>query len=245
LLDLVLSLLLGYFVTQKLFMKFTFYGHACFGVETNGKHLLFDLFITPNEKASRVEVNKIKADYILLSHGHEDHVADVVKIANNTDAKLVSNFEIVSWFTGKGIVGGHPMNLGGKWDFDFGSVKYVNAVHSSVMPDGSYGGNPGGFIIKTKEISFYYAGDTALHMDMKLIGEYEKLDFAVLPIGDNFTMGIDDAIIASDFIKCDKVIGVHFDTFGYIEIDKEEAKRKFLEKGKELIILEIGQTITV
>lgn len=240
-LTVVLSLLLGYFVV----MKFTFYGHACFGVDTDGKHLLFDPFITPNEKASHIEVNKIKADYILISHGHEDHVADVIKIANNTNAKLVSNFEIVSWFSAKGTTGGHPMNLGGSWNFDFGSVKYVNAVHSSMMPDGAYGGNPGGFIVKTKQTSFYYAGDTALHTDMKLIGVYEKLDFAVLPIGDNFTMGIEDAIIASDFIKCDKIIGVHFDTFGYIKIDKEEAKRKFAERGKELILLEIGETITV
>jgi len=226
-------------------MEFTFFGHACFGVEVNGKHLLFDPFITPNEKASHIEVNKIKADYILISHGHDDHVADVIKIANNTNAQLVSNFEIVSWFSAKGILGGHPMNIGGKWGFDFGNVKYVNAVHSSIMPDGAYGGNPGGFIVSTGESSFYYAGDTALNMDMKLIGTYENLDFAVLPIGDNFTMGIEDAIIASDFIKCDKIIGVHYDTFGFIEIDKEEAKRKFAAKGKELILLEIGQKITV
>ena len=102
-----------------------------------------------------------------------------------------------------------------------------------------------GFIVKNKDISFYYAGDTALHMDMKLIGEYDKLDFAVLPIGNNFTMGIDDAIIASDFIKCDKIVGIHYDTFGYIEIDHEDAKRKFTERGKELILLEIGQTIQI
>ena len=226
-------------------MEFTFFGHACFSVTIGGKNILFDPFISPNEKASSIDVNEIQADYILISHGHEDHVADVEVIAKRTGAKLVSNFEIISWFGSQGIENGHPMNHGGEWDFDFGKVKYVNAVHSSVMPDGAYGGNPGGFIVKNKDISFYYAGDTALHMDMKLIGEYEKLDFAVLPIGNNFTMGIDDAIIASDFIKCDKIVGIHYDTFGYIEIDHEDAKRKFTEKGKELILLEIGQTIQI
>lgn len=226
-------------------MEFTFFGHACFSVVLEGKDVLFDPFISPNEKAKSVDVNEILADYILISHGHEDHVADVEAIAKRTGAKLVSNFEIISWFESKGIENGHPMNHGGEWGFDFGKVKYVNAVHSSVMPDGSYGGNPGGFILKNKEVTFYYAGDTALHMDMKLIGEYEKLDFAVLPIGNNFTMGVDDAVIASDFIKCDKIIGIHYDTFGYIEIDHEEAKRKFAAKGKELILLEIGQTIQI
>jgi L-ascorbate metabolism protein UlaG (beta-lactamase superfamily) len=226
-------------------MDFTFYGHASFGLNISGKHLLFDPFISPNEKAAAIDVDSINADYILISHGHEDHVADVESIAKRTGAKLVSNFEIISWFGAKGIDNSHPMNHGGSWQFDFGSVKYVNAVHSSVLPDGSYGGNPGGFIVKGGDSCFYYAGDTALHMDMKLIGEYENLDFAVLPIGDNFTMGIDDALIASDFINCDKIIGIHYDTFGYIEIDKVEAKNKFEAKGKELILLDIGQTIEI
>ena len=223
-------------------MEFTFYGHACFGVNIGGEHILFDPFISPNEKAKAIDVSGIKADYILISHGHEDHVADVETIAKRTGAKLVSNFEIISWYASKGIENGHPMNHGGSWNFDFGSVKYVNAIHSSVMPDGAYGGNPGGFIVKSNEATFYYSGDTALHMDMKLIGEYEKLDFAVLPIGNNFTMGVDDALIASDFINCNKIIGVHYDTFGYIEINHEEAKKRFADKGKELILLEIGET---
>lgn len=224
-------------------MEFTFYGHACFGVNIGGKHILFDPFISPNEKAKSIDVDKVPADFILISHGHEDHVADVDSIGKRTGATLVSNFEIISWFEGKGLENGHPMNHGGSWNFDFGTVKYVNAVHSSVMPDGAYGGNPGGFVVKSEGKVFYYAGDTALHMDMKLIGEYEKLDFAVLPIGDNFTMGIDDAVIAAEFINCDKIIGVHYDTFGYIEIDHDEAKQKFATKGKELILLEIGETI--
>lgn len=226
-------------------MKITFYGHACVGVEIGGKNLLFDPFITPNELASHINIDEVKADYICISHGHQDHVEDVERVAKNTGAKLVSNFEIVSWFGAKGIENGHPMNHGGSWDFDFGKLKYVNAVHSSTLPDGSNGGNPGGFVIESKEGNFYYAGDTALSMDMKLIPMFTKLDVAFLPIGDNFTMGIDEAIKAAQFVDCKKIIGMHFDTFGYIEIDHEEAKIKFKNAGIELTIMEIGQTIDI
>jgi len=224
-------------------MRFTFYGHACFLVEIGGKKILFDPFISPNEKAKAIDVDVIDADYILVSHGHEDHIADVEQIAKRTGAKLVSNFEIVSWFAKKGIENTHPMNHGGSWKFDFGTVKYVNAVHSSSFPDGSYAGNPGGFVISSKEKTFYYSGDTALTMDMKLIGEQEQLDYVVLPIGDNFTMGVKDAIVASELLNCNNTIGVHFDTFGYIEIDHEKAISDFSEKGKQLTLLEIGETI--
>ena len=137
------------------------------------------------------------------------------------------------------------MNHGGKKDFESFSVKYVNAVHSSVLPDGSYGGNPGGFIIKSNGKCIYFAGDTALHYDMKLIGELEQLDIAILPIGDNFTMGIEDACIASDFIKCKKVIGMHFDTFPYIEIDSNFAVNYFRERERELVLLEIGENLNI
>lgn len=226
-------------------MQITYYGHACYLVGVEGVNLLFDPFITPNELAANVDVSSIKADYILVSHGHEDHVADVERIAKQTGAKLVSNFEIVSWFEKKGITNNHPMNHGGSWKFDFGTVKYVNAVHSSTLPDGSGGGNPGGFVVTTSSGTFYYAGDTALTYDMKLIGATHKLDVAMLPIGDNFTMGIDDAVIASEFIACDNIIGMHYDTFGFIEIDHEEAKSKFSAQGVELSLLKIGQTVTI
>ena len=135
------------------------------------------------------------------------------------------------------------MNIGGKLKLDFGSVKCVSAIHSSSMPDGSYGGNPMGFVIESSERNFYYAGDTALTYDMKLIGNYRKIDFAFLPIGDNFTMGVDNAIIACGFINCDDVIGMHYDTFGYIKIDKHEAITKFESAGKKLSLLEIGKTL--
>jgi L-ascorbate metabolism protein UlaG (beta-lactamase superfamily) len=226
-------------------MKITYYGHSCFAFEINSKHILFDPFITPNEQAKHIDINTIKADYILISHGHEDHIADAVDIAKRTGATVVSNFEIVNWLSKQGVKSYHPMNIGGKWIFDFGKVKCVAAEHSSSLPDGSYGGSAMGFLLETSEGDFYYSGDTALMYDMKLIGEYRKINFSMLPIGDNFTMSIENAIIASDFVKCNTVIGMHYDTFGYIKIDKDEAVRKFEYAGKKLILMEVGETINM
>jgi L-ascorbate metabolism protein UlaG (beta-lactamase superfamily) len=177
-----------------------------------------------------------------LTHAHQDHILDVEAIAKRTDAVIVSNYEIASHYGNKGF-NYHPMNHGGSWDFKFGNVKYVNAIHTSSFPDGSYGGQPGGFVIKGEHKNIYIAGDTALTMDMKLIPMRTKLDLAILPIGSNFTMDVDDAIIASDFLDCDKVLGYHYDTFGYIEINHQEAKRKFFDSGKDLMLLEIGESI--
>ncbi len=225
-------------------MKITYYGHACFGVNLVGKNLLFDPFISQNELAKHIDVSAVPADYIFISHGHFDHVADALEIANRTGAAIVSNYEVVTWFEKQGAKKTHPMNPGGKWKFKFGTAKYVAAVHSSSMPDGTYGGNPGGFVMESIEGNFYYSGDTALAMDMQLIPlTCGKLNVALLPIGDNFTMGVDDAVIASDFVKCNKVIGLHYDTFGYIKIDHAEAKQKFVAKGKELLLLNIGETV--
>jgi L-ascorbate metabolism protein UlaG (beta-lactamase superfamily) len=222
-------------------MNITYYGHSCFGVELNDKYILFDPFISANELAKHIDLNSVKADYILLSHGHEDHIADVISIATRTGAKVIANFEIVVWFNKKGLVNTYAMNIGGKCKFDFGAVKCVSAIHSSSMPDGSYGGNPMGFVIESAEGNFYFAGDTALSYDMKLIGDYRTIDFAFLPLGDNFTMGVDNAIIASSFIKCNKIIGMHYDTFGSIKIDKAEAIKKFNNHGNKLYLLEIGE----
>lgn len=135
------------------------------------------------------------------------------------------------------------MNHGGSWVFPFGKVKYVNAIHSSSFADGTYGGNPGGFVIESEHKNIYIAGDTALTFDMKLIPLRTKLDLAILPIGNNFTMDIDDAIIAADFLECDKILGYHFDTFGFIEINHNEAIKKFFDAGKDLMLLDIGASI--
>jgi L-ascorbate metabolism protein UlaG (beta-lactamase superfamily) len=221
-------------------MKITFYGHGCLGIELSGKHLLIDPFITGNPKASHIDINSLKADYILLTHAHQDHSLDVEPIAKRTHAVIVSNWEIATYYGNKGFQN-HPMNHGGSWTFDFGKVKYVTAIHSSSFPDGTYGGNPGGFVLEGEHKNIYIAGDTALTMDMKLIPMRTKLDLAILPIGSNFTMDVDDAIVAADFIECDKILGAHYDTFGYIEIDHEEAIKKFFNKGKDLMLLEIGE----
>ncbi|WP_343586866.1 metal-dependent hydrolase [Flavobacterium sp.] len=223
-------------------MKITYYGHASLGIEVGGKHIIVDPFITGNPQAATINLSTIKADYILLTHAHADHVLDVEAIAKNTNAVIVSNAEIASHYAKKGF-NSHPMNHGGSWKFDFGKVKYVNAIHSSSFPDGSYGGNPGGFVIEGEHKNIYIAGDTALTYDMKLIPLRTKLDLVILPIGNNFTMDVEDAIIASDFVECDKVLGYHYDTFGYIEINHEDAIRKFFDKGKDLMLLPIGDSI--
>ncbi len=223
-------------------MKITFYGHASLGIEVGGKNIIVDPYISPNPKASHIDINALKADYILLTHAHGDHIADVEAIAKNTNATIVSNAEITGYFANKGFET-HPMNHGGSWNFDFGKVKFVNAIHSSSFPDGSYGGNPGGFVIEGEHKNIYIAGDTALTFDMQLIPLRTTLDLSILPIGDNFTMDIDDAIIAADFVECDKILGYHFDTFGYIEIDHQEAVKKFFDAGKDLMLLEIGASI--
>lgn len=225
-------------------MKITFYGHASLGIEIGGKNIIVDPYITANELASHINIDELKADYILVTHAHGDHVLDVEAIAKRTGAIIVSNAEIAGYFAAKGLKS-HPMNHGGSWKFDFGTVKYVNAIHSSSFNDGTYGGNPGGFVIEGEHKNVYIAGDTALTYDMKLIPLRTKLDLAIFPIGNNFTMDVEDAIIASDFVECDKILGCHYDTFGYIKIDKEEAKKKFFDKGKDLMLLEIGNSIDI
>jgi len=225
-------------------MKITFLGHASLSIEVNGKHIIVDPFISANELANNIDINTLKADYILITHAHQDHILDVESIAKRTKAKIVSNYEIVTHYGNKEIEG-HPMNHGGSWQFDFGKITYTNAIHTSSFPDGSYGGQPGGFILETKEGNIYIAGDTALTMDMKLIPMQTKLDLAILPIGDNFTMGIESASIAAKFVECNKVLGYHYDTFGYIEIDHKKAIDIFKNKNIDLVLLEIGSSMEV
>ena len=227
-------------------MEITFLGHATLKVVLNGKTLIVDPFITGNELAKEIDVKSITTDYILVTHGHQDHILDVEEIAkNNPNALLISNYEIVSWFGDKGITG-HPMNHGGKKLFDFGSVKYVNAIHSSVMPDGSYGGNPGGFVIESLGKRIYIAGDTALTYNMKLIPKYcGTIDLSILPIGDNFTMGYEDALIAAEFLESKTVLGYHYDTFPPIALDKRKALDHFEANGRKLLLPKIGKSILI
>lgn len=226
-------------------MQLTYYGHSTFSVKTNGKNILFDPFITSNELASHIEIANIEADYILVSHGHADHIADCVALAELTGAKVVCSWEVHEWLHKKGLTHIHPMNTGGSWDFGDFKVKCTAAQHSSGLPDGSYGGNPMGFIIYSKEGNFYYSGDTALSLDMQLIPKWVKLNFAVLPIGDNFTMGYMDAIDAAKMIECKNIVGVHYDTFGFIKIDHAKAIKSFEDAGCKLHLPKIGETINI
>lgn len=224
-------------------MKVSYYGHSCFQIDIGEYQLLLDPFISGNPLATHIDTHTIKPSHIILSHGHGDHVMDAEAIAKQSGAMIISNFEIVSWYETKGIPG-HGMNHGGWFSFPFGSVKCVNAIHSSVLPDGTYGGNPCGFVVRTGGKQFYFAGDTALHHDMKLIPTLcGKLDFAILPIGSNFTMDIQEAIIASQFIECNEIIGCHYDTFPPIKIDHAEAIDKFKKAGVNLHLVEIGKSI--
>jgi L-ascorbate metabolism protein UlaG (beta-lactamase superfamily) len=224
-------------------MKFTYYGHSCFRVETGGSSILFDPFIRPNPLAAGVKIDEIQADHIFVTHGHEDHIHDCVYLAERTGALVVSNFEICGWLREQGLNNLHAMNTGGQWSFPFGIAKAVTAQHSSGLPDGSYGGNPMGFVFKTGDQNFYYAGDTALTLDMQLIPSFVPPDLAFLPIGDNFTMGYEDAARAATMIQCRRIIGLHFDTFAPIRIDREQARTHFKSRGLELVLPEIGTTI--
>lgn len=226
-------------------MELTYLGHSCFSVKIGKATLLFDPFIKGNPLAVKagVKTDKLKADYILLSHGHYDHTLDAPEIAKRTGATVICGFEVGEWVKKQGVKNVHQMNHGGSFHFPFGLVKFVNAVHSSTMPDGSSGGHPGGFVIESKDGNFYYSGDTALTFDMKLVKGVAKMDFAVLCIGDNFTMGHDDAIQAAKWVGVKHVVGVHYDTFPPIKLDHAWARRRFKKNGKKLHLPTIGATI--
>lgn len=225
-------------------MKYTYYGQSCFLLETSSAKLLFDPFISGNPLAKHVKVEEIAADYILVSHGHGDHVADLVDIAKRTNAKVICMPEIAGWLQKQGVTNIHDMNIG-KFKFDFGTVRMVAATHSSSLPDGSYGGNPAGFVLDADGMQIYFAGDTGLTLDMKLLAELYQLEYAILPIGGNYTMDPDDAVIAAAYVNCDKVIGVHYDSFPVITIDKNFAVESFKRAQKTLLLPAIGETVVL
>ena len=192
--------------------------------------------------ASKVDIDQLHIDYIILTHGHGDHVGETIEIATRTKAKVIAAYEICNWLSGHNL-DLYGLNIGGKITLDFGCIKMVSAQHSSSMPDGSYGANPTGFVIWNDEICFYISGDTALTLEMKLIPLMcPKLDFAILCIGDVFTMGYEDASIAAEFIQCDQIIGCHFDTFDPIKINHEVAINYFNSKNKKLILPSINES---
>jgi L-ascorbate metabolism protein UlaG (beta-lactamase superfamily) len=221
----------------------TYYGHSCFSVFAGGKTLLFDPFITPNELAKAIDVDKVPADYIFISHAHYDHIFDAVRIAKRTGAKVLGNWELYDWFKKNGVPNTHPINPGGQFTFDFGTVKSFVAQHSSSLPDGSYGGVACGYALKTSSGNFYYSGDTGLTLDMQLVPAWADLDFAILPVGDGLTMGAEDAVKAAGYVGVKKVLGVHYDTFGFIKIDHLKAVEIFAKAGMKLYLQEIGSEI--
>lgn len=226
-------------------MKLTYYGQSTVLVEAGGQKILFDPFITPNPNAKDIDINTIQADFIFVTHGHGDHVADLVALAKSTGATVVALSELIGWAKKQGVEKAAPVNIGGTYKAPFGWAKCVVATHSSGLPDGSYGAVPVGYIFHTPDGDFYFAGDTGLTLDMQLIPRWINTGFAILPIGDNYTMGYEDAAIATEFVQTKKVVGVHYDTFPVIEIDHEAARKAFAGKGIELLLPGIGEMVEV
>jgi L-ascorbate metabolism protein UlaG (beta-lactamase superfamily) len=229
-------------------MKLTYLSHSCFLVETSSHRLLIDPFLTGNPLA-KVKAADVECDFILISHGHEDHMGDAVAIAQRTDATVIANFEVAMTCANRGVKKIHPMNPGGAWNFPFGRVKLTIAHHSSsnATADGGflYLGNPCGILITADGKTLYHAGDTALFLDMKLIGELNKIDVAMLPIGDNFTMGIDDAALAVEFLKAKLAIPMHFNTFDLIKVDANAFAEKVKAGGAHAKVLAAGESIEI
>ncbi len=224
--------------------KITWYGHAALGLETGGYKLLVDPYFTGNP-AARVSPDKVEADFILISHGHNDHVGDTLAIAKRTGATVISNDEIANWVEGKGVKS-HGQHIGGGYKHPFGYLKLTLALHGSALPDGSNGGNPAGFLLTDKEgKKIYMAGDTGLFGDMRLIGE-EGIDVAVIPIGDNYTMGPDDALRAVKLLQPKHVIPIHYNTWDLIAQNPTAwGQRVEKETKAEVHILKPGESFTL
>lgn len=228
-------------------LTITWYGHSTFGIDADGAKLIVDPFLKPHNPVTSVVADDLEADFILVTHGHGDHMADLVALAKRTAAQVISNVEIATWLGRRGVAHAHGMNIGGASTFAFGRVKLTVAHHSSVLPDGTYAGNPNGFLINFNDgHDVYIAGDTALTYDMKLIGDVGGADLAILPIGDYFTMGPDDALIAAQWIKAKHVIPCHYNTFPRIAVDVDAfARRLEREAGIDCTILAVGQSVAL
>lgn len=222
----------------------TWYSHSCLLIESGDARLLVDPFITGNPLAP-LRADQIEANFIFVSHGHGDHVGDTVAIAKRTGATVVSNFEIHNWLSAQGVENGHPQHIGGGFDYPWGRAKLTIAHHGSALPDGSYGGNPCGFIFYVEGKKIYHACDTGLFYDMKLIGE-EGIDLAVLPIGDNFTMGPEDSLRAVKLIAPRRVLPIHYDTFDIIRQDPAAWKARVEKETAAVVdLLKPGESITL
>jgi L-ascorbate metabolism protein UlaG (beta-lactamase superfamily) len=227
-------------------MKLTWHGHSTFEISGGGHNVIIDPFLTGNP-AAKAKPEEIEADAILLTHGHSDHFGDSLHIAKRLNIPVIAPFELASYCMKKGVQA-HPMHLGGTHSFDFGTVKLTLAFHGSAVEEGDqlvYAGNPCGYLLTMEGRTVYHAGDTALFGDMKLIGERHRIDVALLPIGDNFTMGPEDALYAAELLKPGLVIPMHYNTFPLIAQNAQAFARRLESKGIRCTVLEPGQSLEV
>lgn len=221
--------------------KLTYFSHAAWKIETQQHTILIDPFITGNPTAP-VKADDVKANFIIITHAHGDHLGDAIPIAQRNNALIISNFEIATWCQNQGVKA-HPLHIGGSQDFPFGRVKLTQAFHGSSFPDGSYGGMPAGVLLTINGKTIYHSGDTGLFGDMVLIGKFTPIDIALIPIGDNFTMGIEDAVQAVEFLQPKKVIPMHYRTFDLINTDPERFIEQIKRKGYKGEVLPYGASI--
>ena len=220
--------------------KLTYLSHSAWLIESGQHVIAIDPFLEGNPMA-KVKPADIKADYIIVTHAHGDHLGDAIPMAKASGGTVISNFEIINYVTSQGA-NGHPMHIGGSHAFPFGKVKLTPAWHGSSFPDGSYGGTPAGVVLTVEGKNIYHTGDTGLFMDMQLIGEMTPIDIFLVNIGDNFTMGIDDAVKAVEFVKPKLTIPMHYKTFDVIDVDPQEFVDKVKAKGFDVKLLGIGES---
>lgn len=229
--------------TSTAMIKITYHGHSAFEIKADKYNILIDPFITGNKHA-KIKPGECKADYIILTHAHGDHIGDAFDIAKHCNPTFITVNELADYAAEKGFKA-HNMGIGGGYNFPFGRIKFTIAHHSSCSPDGRYMGEPAGVLITIGGKTIYHAGDTGLFLDMKLIGEMNAIDAAIVPIGDNFTMGIDDAVKAIEFLNPKMAIPMHYNTFGVIEADPMEFKRKVESIGKKCVVIPFGESIEI